>query len=185
MSNYNSLSEISGYVQDTSPDPVEEYIRSFSELAEGWNFGEGRAPSGEVISKAIQVYRLGKSFGLMGNAFPVGDGEIEISFSYQDHFVDILITVQNTFEYTYEIGIGDQYNEIDHIGNIPFEEIASKLSTLEEMRLCNSLEYSMQEDLIGIREDSKVVALEKSVPGSLFLIDTVWSKIMAPQYAAT
>ena len=190
MLNYNRSSRISGYVQDTSalraiPDPVEEYIRSFSELTEGWNFGEGRAPSGEAIGKAIQVYRLGKSFGLIGNAFPVGDGEIEISLSYRDHFIDILITALNTLEYTYEIGIGDEYNEIEHAENISFEEVESKLRTLEEMKSCDSLEYSMQEGSIGIREDSKVVALEKAVPGSPSLIETVWSIIMVPQYATT
>lgn len=185
MSNYNSLLEISGYVHDTSPDPVEEYIRSFSEFPEGWNFGEGKAPSVEVIDKAIQVYRLGKSFRLMGNAFPVGDGEIEISFSYEDHFIDILITGQNTLEYTYEIGIGDQYNEIEHIENISFEEVKSRLSALEEINPCDSLEYSMPDGLIGIREDSKVVASGNSVPGSPSLIETVWSIIIAPQYATT
>jgi hypothetical protein len=185
MSNYNSVLEISGYVQHNSPDPVEEYIRSFSKLSEGWNFGEGKAPSGEVIDKAMQVYRLGKSFGLMGNAFPVGDGEIEISFSYEDHFIDILITVQNTLEYTYEIGIGDEYNEIEHIENISFQEAELKLSALKESKPCNSLESSMPDGLIGIREDSRVVALENSVPGFPSLIEIVWSKIIAPQYATT
>lgn len=187
MSNYNSslgILELE-YVQDTSPDPVEEYISSFSEFPDGWNFGEGKAPSSEIINKAIKVYRLGKSFGLMGNAFPVGDGEIEISFSYEDHFTDILITGQNTLEYTYEIGRGDEYHEIEHIGNISLEEAESKLRALEEIKPCDSLEYSMQDGLIGIKEDSKVVALEKWVPGSPSLIETVLSIIMAPQYAAT
>ena len=121
----------------------------------------------------------------MGNAFPVGDGEIEISFSYEDHFIDILITGQNTLEYTYEIGMGDEYHEIAHIRNISFEEAESKLRELEEKKPCDSLEYSMQDGLIGIKEDSKVVALEKWVQGSPSLIETVLSRIMAPQYAAT
>jgi hypothetical protein len=185
MSNYNSLLEISGYVQDISPDPVEEYISSFSELPAGWNFGEGKAPSGALIDKALKVYRLGKSFGLMGNAFPVGDGEIEISFSNEDHFIDILITGQNTLEYTYEIGVGNEYDEIEHIESISFEEAESRLKALEEMKLCDSLEYSMQAGLIGISEDSKVVASEKWVQGSPSLIETVLSTIMAPQYATT
>jgi len=165
---------------------VEEYIRSFSELPKGWNFGEGRAPIGEVIDNAIQIYRLGKSFVLIGNAFPVGDGEIEISFSYQDHFIDILITSQNTFDYTYEIGKGDEYNEIEYIENISLEDVELKLKALEDMKLCDSLEYSMQNGTsIGIREDSKVVALEEPVRGSPFLIEIVWPGIIAPQYAAT
>lgn len=185
MSSYNSLMEISEYVRDTSPDPVEEYIRSFSELPTGWNFGEGRAPSSELINKAIDIYRIGKSFGLMRNAFPVGDGEVEISFSYQDHFIDILITAQNTLELTYEIGMGDEYDEIEHIENISSEDVEPKLRALEEMKLCDSLEYSMQNGLIGIREDSKAVALEGAVMGSPSLIETVWATIIAPQYAAT
>jgi hypothetical protein len=184
MSNYNSLSKISGYIHDTSPDPVEEYIRSFSELPEGWNFGEGRAPSGEVIDKAIQIYRLGKSSGLTGNAFPVGDGEIEISLSYQDHFIDILITGQNTLEYSYEIGIGDKYNEIEHIENISLEEAESRLRMLEQMKPCDSLEYSMREGFITIREDSKAVISEEAVLGSPSLTETVLSTIILhPQYA--
>jgi hypothetical protein len=143
MQNYNSLFSILGQVQHNSPDPVEEYIRSFSELPDGWNFGEGRAPSWEVIDKALQIYKLGKSYVLIGNAFPVGDGEIEISFSNKDHFIDILITNQNTFEYSYEMGIGDEYNETEHIENISLEEIESKLRALEEIKICDSLEYLM------------------------------------------
>jgi hypothetical protein len=185
MPDYSSLAEVLEYGRDTSPDPVEEYIRSFSGLPEGWNFGEGRSPSGEIIDKAIQIYRLGKSFGLTGNAFPVGDGEIEISLSYQDHFIDILITGQETLEYTYEIGIGDEYNEIEHIENISLEETESRLRTLEEMKLCDSLEYSMQEGFIGIREDSKVVISEEVVLGFLSSIETVLSIILSPpQYAS-
>lgn len=177
--------EISEYVRDTSPDPVEEYIKSFSKLPEGWNFGEGKAPSNEVILRGIEVYKLGRSFGLLGNAFPVGDGEIEISFSYQDHFIDILITGQNTLEYTYEIGIGDEYREIEHIENISYENVESKLRALEEMKPCDSLEYSMQEGLIGISEDSKAVISNESVMGSPSLIEIVFSRIITPQYANT
>lgn len=185
MSNYNSLMEILEYVKDTSPDPLEEYIRSFSKLPEGWSFGEGNAPSGEAIHRALEVYKLGKSFGLMGNAFPVGDGEIEISFSYQDHFIDILITGQNTLEYTYEIGIGDEYREIEHIENISFDNVESKLRALEEMMPCDSLEYFMHEGLIGISEDSKAVISKESVMGSPSWIEIVFSRIMTPQYANT
>ena len=74
MSNYNSslgILELE-YVQDTSPDPVEDYISSFSELPEGWNFGEGRAPSSEVILRGIEVYKLGRSFGCYGERLSRG-----------------------------------------------------------------------------------------------------------------
>ena len=186
MLNYNSSSEILEFIQDTSPDPVEEYIKSFSKLWEGWNFGEGRKPTDELISRAIQIYKLGKSFGLIGSAFPVGDGEIEISFSYQDHFIDLLITNENSYDYTYEIGTGDQYNEIEHIENIALKKFESKLKALEELKRCDSLEYSMLDGtLIGIKEDSRAVALEEAVKGSPSLIEIVWPRIMAPQYAGT
>jgi len=186
MPNYNSLFSILGQIQHNSPDPVEEYIRSFSELPEGWNFGEGRAPSREVINKAIEVYGCGKSFMLTGNAFPLEDGEIEISFSNQDHFIDILITSQSTLEYTYEIGKGDEYNEIEHIENISFNEIDSKLKELEKMKPCDSLEYSMHNGTsIMVREDFKVVVLGKSVQAFPSLTEIVWPRITIPQYAAT
>jgi len=54
MLNYNNslgILELE-YVQDTSPDPVEEYIISFSEFPDGWNFGEGKH---QVVKSLIRL----------------------------------------------------------------------------------------------------------------------------------
>jgi hypothetical protein len=171
------------YVQDNTPDPVEEYIRSFAELPEGWNFGEGRPSNAEIIRKAIEIYRFGKSLGFIGNAFPMGEGEIEISFSYQEHFIDFYLTNQDTIEYTYEVGIGENYQEIDHIDNISLEQLKGKLTSFEETVISGSSEFSIAGTIIGISIDSKAIA--SSGMESPSSIRTALMELMPLQYATT
>jgi hypothetical protein len=173
------------YVQDNTPDPVEEYIRSFASFPEGWNFGEGRPVNIELIVKAIDVYRFGKSLGFTGNAFPIGEGEIEISFSYQEHFIDVYLTNQLTIEYTYELGIGENYQEVEHIENISEVELHNKLISFEETVLCNSSELSTAGTIIGKSADSRVIASESVGMESLSLIKIASTKFMELQYAST
>src|SRR5208337_1082027 len=73
------------------PDPIVEKIRSFANLQEGWNYGEGRAPSRFVIDKAIEIYQIGKELALDAEVFPLVDGDIEVSLYMEDHFMDILV----------------------------------------------------------------------------------------------
>jgi hypothetical protein len=188
MLNYNSV--LSNYrpwqyVTDNTPDPIEEYIHSFALLPEGWNFGEGNAAGIELITKAIEIYRFGKSLGFIGNAFPVGDGEIEISFSYKEHFIDVYLTNQNTLEYTYEIGIGDNYQEVEYSENISYDELKHKLTSFEETVLCNSSEFLTAGTSVGRRADSKTIASGRPGMESLSSIESVLMKIMELQYATT
>jgi len=171
------------YVQDSTPDPVEEYIRSFAVLPEGWNFGEGRPSNGELIEKAIKIYRFGKSLGFIGNAFPMSEGEIEISFSYQDHFIDVYLTNQGAIEYTYELGIGENYQEVDYIENITLEELQGKLTSFEETVICGSSESSTAGTIIGISIDSRaIVSSGMESPSSIRI---ALMKLMPLQYANT
>lgn len=188
MLSYNSVLldyRVLAYVTDTTPDPVEEYIDSFALLPEGWNFGEGNPAQPELITKAIEIYRFGKSLGFNGNAFPTGNGEIEISFSYQEHFIDVYLTNRNTLEYTYERGIGDNYQEVEYLENISVQELKDKLTSFEETVICSSSESLTAGTLIGISADSKVIASQRAGMESLSLIKIALMKIMKPQYANT
>ena len=42
----------------------------------------------------------------------MSNGEIEISFSYQEHFIDVYLTNQDTIRYTYELGIGENIKRL-------------------------------------------------------------------------
>ena len=150
MSNYNSLLQISEYVQDNSSRLRWRSLLSlFLSSRRGGILAKGKP---QAVKSFIRPYR--------SIAWQVvwidweclsrrrwGDRNL---FLISRPFYDILITGQNTLEYTYEIGIGDEYNEIEHIENISFEKAESKLRALEEMKPCNSLEYSMQDGLIGM-----------------------------------
>jgi hypothetical protein len=185
LSYNNSLSEYWQwkYVQDNTPDPVEQYIRSFASLPEGWNFGEGRPSNAELITKAIEIYRSGKSLGFIGNAFPMGEGEIEISFSYQEHFIDVYLTNQGTIEYTYELGIGENYQEVDYIENISRDELQEKLTLFEEMVICGSSESSKASTIIGISTGSRAIASSGMESPSSVRIALM--KLMPLRYAST
>jgi hypothetical protein len=173
------------YIHDNTPDPIEEYIRSFALLPEGWNFGEGRPADMELITKGIEIYRFGKSLGFTGNAFPMDDGEIEISFSYKEHFIDVYLTNQGTIEYTYEIGIGEDYQEVEYIENISEAELKNKLISFEETMICDSSESSTVGIITGKSADSKVIASESAGMESLSLIKIASMKLMELQYVNT
>ena len=65
-------------------------VRSFSELENGWHFGEGVAPSTRVQDKAIAVLHGVQMIGLSrSNAFPGVNGEIEITFYHRDSFLEL------------------------------------------------------------------------------------------------
>lgn len=106
---------------------IEQKLRSFGELPEGWDFGEGSPPTQEIIEQAIDIFKLGKTYDLKCEVFAIGEGEIEVSLFKGEQFFDILIRNDTTMEFTYEFGVGDNYEEIENIVNISREEIEQKL----------------------------------------------------------
>jgi hypothetical protein len=124
-------------------DPIEQEIESFAHLPEGWDYGEGSPPSDETIAKAIAIYRIGKKYNLSVEVLPLGDGEIIVSFSKGETFIDILIGEHDTYRLSIEIGIGDKYDIEEIINDAPINVIEDKLkkiSGLGEWKLSGSSE---------------------------------------------
>ncbi len=114
---------------------IEKKIRTLGNLETGWNYGEGAAPNQEVIEQAIDLSRLGKTYNLSCEVFPVSDGEIEVSLYQDEHFLDILIKKDLTMELTHEVGIGSNYDEKEFIENVSQDKITEKL--LDFWEKCN------------------------------------------------
>jgi len=146
MRGYNKLSNDLIFIVDeatTAKDPVELEIELLANLQEGWDYGEGLPPSPETISRAIEIYRIGKVYSLAVEVVPIGDGEIIISFSRGDTFIDIVIAADGTYRLSVEIGIGAEYDIGEKINNASIDRIEDKLKMLagfDRWKLCESSE---------------------------------------------
>jgi hypothetical protein len=169
---------------DTTPCPdlIEDKIRSFATLQDGWNYGEGRAPSQAVIEQAILIHREGKKLGLDAEVFPFGDGDIEISMYMRDHFMDVFVYNDGRMDFSYEVGIGKQYETIESKESISMPEVKERLCQLP--RRCGALESS---EIITIKSknDFPLTVLRTAKEGFRFLIENVSQSVTLPLFADT
>src|SRR4051812_38887765 len=86
-----------------------EKVRSFEKFDKGWDFGEGQAIDKEVINKAIAFLVFGNLLGFSYNARPATNGGIILTFYIQDDFIYVQINPDNTYDWRYEKGIGEEY----------------------------------------------------------------------------
>lgn len=93
-------------------DSIENYIYFLKYLKKGWNFGSGKEIPSLNIEIAIKIYQIGKSRNLDAEVFPCDEGTITISFQNKDHFLDIKIINENSFDVKYEYGIGQKFDRV-------------------------------------------------------------------------
>lgn len=158
-------------------DHIEDKIYSFSTLKNGWDYGEGRAPQRAVIEKAIDIYRIGKRLGMDAEVFPVTSGEIEVSFSLRDHFMDIVVRDDEGLEFSYEIGIGEKYDRITSIENISLDEVEKRLGELA--KLCGVSELSETITIQG-RKDLRIAVFGIMEEQFQFLTKNVSQIVILP-----
>ncbi len=168
--------------QAPCPDPVEEKIRSFASLQDGWNYGEGRAPSQFVIDRVIEIYKFGKELALDAEVFPVPNGDIEISLYMRDHFMDILAHEGGGLDFSYEIGVGERYNRVDYIEDININEIEQRLNRLP--KLCGASE-SLEITTIELNGDLRLVVSPTMTMRFQLLIENVLQFDIVLQFANT
>ena len=116
MENYSSKNRWIFTTDDLGDveDSAEKTIRSYSDIG---NYEQPPANE-DTVNRALLIYALGKSYGLSVESFLVGDGDIEISFSYIDHFVDVLILRNGTYNLYCEVGIGESFNREETLLNV-------------------------------------------------------------------
>lgn len=83
--------------------PVEESIRSFAYLAEGWDYGLGGPIDQKTIDRAlVWLKALSDRVLPATGAFPGNAGEICISFSRGPHYLEIIVEPDNTVSVAYD-----------------------------------------------------------------------------------
>jgi len=90
---------------------IRNYIEVFGNLEEGWNFGDGKPISRNIINKAIQFVDYWDNDSKV-EAFPNIDGSITVSLQNEDKFLDIDVR-EESYYVIYEDGIGDQFERFD------------------------------------------------------------------------
>lgn len=166
-------------------DPIEEEIMGLANLQEGWDYGEGIPPSAETIDRAIEIYRISKAYGLGTEIFPIGHGEILISFSKDNVFTDILLNENGSIRLTKEIGIGDEFERLEIIENVTPDIINGKLKEMAGVAECTLSELCASDPIVGKSSDSSLKVFEIFAAQYQSLIENAFSAVTKPQYALT
>ncbi len=66
-------------------------ILRFTQLPNGWHFGQGGPIPLGTIRNALDVLVLGDVLGLESNAFPSAGGEIAVAFYAPDHVFEVVV----------------------------------------------------------------------------------------------
>ncbi len=117
-----------------------EKVNDFTELQPGWHFGEGVTPEERIREKAIQFLRYGEYMGITrANAFPGVDGQIQITFYYEDSMLELNIEADGTVTIAEDEGREQIY----------FKEGASEIDARTKLRefsekIWNSSESSIE-----------------------------------------
>ncbi len=94
-----------GYIGQSASSihPTEGKIRRFSELGDGWHYGEGVAFDASVLRRSValhwQVMREGY---FTTDAFPGLYGQVVVTIYDGDHYVEYSVEPDGTIEYVYE-----------------------------------------------------------------------------------
>jgi hypothetical protein len=103
---------------------AESKINSFADLQPGWDYGSGDAPSENTRNLAIQWSRRLVFLGLSKtNAMPGSEGQISVSGSLANHYIEIIINPDGTVSLDYDI---DRKQE-SYIPNMSTIEAITKL----------------------------------------------------------
>lgn len=132
---------------------IKKIISLENELFYGWDYGEGFAPSGPVINKAIWIYNSMKYLGLNVDVSPKTNGGLTLIFYIDDHFADIIINADLTIDVRTEVGIGADYEIGIEEHNIQTQRIQEVL--IEILKRCTLLEHSMSKNIYHLKKDFK------------------------------
>jgi hypothetical protein len=74
-----------------TPKNAEQTIKSFADLPKGWDYGEGGPIAKPVIDAALEWNSFLSLQGFRTDAFPGAEGEISVSASVNDHYLEVIV----------------------------------------------------------------------------------------------
>ena len=139
-------------------DPTKAKIKSFNELNEGWDYGSGHKISSHSIKQASWLYSIAKLRGLSANVAPLCDGGIDIALFKQgeDHFLDVFIRPDGTYDTTYEVGTGPEFSVSYEHENVSLETLIEEIANFSHRWSLS--EQSINSNTFQESVDSQVTA---------------------------
>jgi len=173
---------------------TEQKIRDFYSLPVGWHYGDGIAPTSDMIAKAVQYEALYRLLGYpITDAFPGIDGEIMVTAYHGDYYVELTLEVDGLFRFACEApGSGEVYEE----GLLAFQAMHHLLGFTRgiEPETCRSYEsFTLGTTMTTAAESSKTwrsvingIALEtRASPASPLNVPSRSAEVFAVTYANT
>lgn len=160
---------------------IDKIISLKHDLFDGWDYGEGVAPSKEVIIKSILIYEKTKNFGFNIDVVPKTNGGLILIFCIKDHFVDIAVNPDLTLDLRTEVVIGANYDIGIEVENLNIKRILEVL--IETLQKCMSLEHYMSKNMYKQKEDFQATA---SIPmEEAYQYSTKNVRLSSAQYVCT
>jgi hypothetical protein len=137
-------------VPTDATSPVAQKLCSFANLPIGWDYGSGGPISIREISRALNWEKCLRAQGFLDtDAFPGGDGEVVVSASLGDHYVEVIVEPDNTTSVAYDF----QRKQIFYRLNLSFSE-AMQVITEVAGRIWNASDYYINVNTIRNRGSS-------------------------------
>ncbi len=126
-------------------------VDSFSNLPNGWHYGQGVPPLAQVIDKAKKLNDLALNVGFKGaNAFPGIEGEIQLTVYFRDIYLEFTIPPDGLITYVYEL----DHQEIEY-EQISYNQAIAKIRSFRGIIWASS-ELLVRSTTISIRNAFKV-----------------------------
>ena len=137
-------------------------IRNFDSLEDGWNHGEGVAPTEEVINQALLISNYLYNNCLLVDPIPGLEGEIQLLSApliNKEHYIEITINSDISLNYTEIKKTESGWNVLKDIDLKNIKEIKEQI----ENYLKCILEYYQKDNLLKKLADSE--ALPSKITG--------------------
>jgi hypothetical protein len=144
-------------------DLTKVLIKNLAKIPNGWDFGSGYPPSEFVISKALQVYSLGKILSFKVEVKPETEGGIILTLYKKDEFLDVIINNNLSLDIVHEKGIGIEFQTLSEQENVDLSIISNKLKQIKKSIECTSSEHYTLENIVLQKDDSEVIVSKNTV----------------------
>jgi len=104
-------------------EKVREKVRGFTQLPEGWQYGEGQPVEGQVVTASLRLIDVAHTLGIEVDAFPGPEGDVAIVFYRGKMSLEVLAKTNGAYDVTLEDGIGYEYEVVQSLHNLRIRQV--------------------------------------------------------------
>lgn len=155
-------------------------IRSFSQLALGWHYGEGGPISKAVIAIARRLNRIASHNGVRKtDAFPGLDGRISLTLYKDDDFYEFILEAEGAITFAHDRG----NQEVNYLEGLTIQKAEAIINSITSPLWTNIYASSTKNTMIQKRNSLTVQLFQEA--GGFQLFKNHVSSIQAWESAST